>query len=77
MPTAPSPPRLMKAVAAAQYCGVHEATFVRWVEEGKIAPPRVIGGNVLYERGDIDAFIDALPRRGAPANDPPQHIRAV
>lgn len=52
-------PRLMPAPAAAAYIGVSET---RLRELG--IPRRVLGARRLYERADLDDYIDSLPYEG-------------
>ena len=53
------PPRLMQAKAAAHYLGM-SPTKLRSLD----LPCREDGGNVLYDRADLDAYADRLPYRG-------------
>ena len=50
------PPRLMQAKAAAHYLGV-SASKLRSMD----LPCKRDGGNVLYDRADLDAYADSLP----------------
>lgn len=50
------PPRLMQAKAAAHYLGISESKL-----RGLKLPSKPVGGNVLYDRADLDAWADALP----------------
>ena len=50
------PPRLMQAKAAAHYLGVSPSKL-RALE----LPCKRDGGNVLYDRDDLDAWADTLP----------------
>lgn len=47
-------PRMFKARRAAEYLGVSETTF-----RGLGIRSLRVGGNVLYDRLDLDAWIDA------------------
>lgn len=53
------PPRLMQTKAAAYYLGVSESKL-----RGLNLPHRRDGGNVLYDRADLDAWADGLPYDG-------------
>lgn len=53
-------PRLMKAPLAAQYLGI-SASKLRTLP---ISAKRD-GGNILYDRLDLDAYADSLPYDGA------------
>lgn len=53
------PPRLMKAKAAAHYLGLSE-TKLRALN----LPCKRDGGNVLFDRADLDAWADGLPYDG-------------
>ncbi len=59
------PPRLMQAKAAAHYLGVSASKF-----RGLDLPCRVDGGNVLYDRSDLDAWADRLPYRDSAIESP-------
>lgn len=52
-------PRLMQATAAAHYLGCSPSKL-------RTLPIRRLrfGGNVVYDRGDLDAFADSLPYEG-------------
>lgn len=50
------PPRLMQAKAAAHYLGVSPSKL-RTLD----LPCKRDGGNVLYDRADLDAWADTLP----------------
>lgn len=52
-------PRLMKAKAAAHYLGISPSKL-----RALALPVRRAGGNLLYERADLDAWADALPYDG-------------
>lgn len=49
-------PRLMKAKAAAHYLGLSESKL-----RGLDLPCKEDGGNVLYDRLDLDDYADRLP----------------
>lgn len=53
------PPRLMQAKAAAHYLGI-SPTKLRAIG----LPCKRDGGNVLYDRSDLDAWADGLPYDG-------------
>jgi hypothetical protein len=53
------PPRLLKADAAAHYLGVSVSKLY-----GLDIPKKRDGGNVLYDRADLDAYADGLPYEG-------------
>lgn len=50
------PPRLMQAKAAAHYLGLSPTKL-----RGLNLPRKEDGGNILYDRTDLDAYADALP----------------
>jgi hypothetical protein len=52
------PPRLMKAKAAAHYLGYSESKL-----RALALPCKEDGGNVMYDKADLDAYADALPYR--------------
>lgn len=54
------PPRLMQAKAAAHYLGISESKL-----RGLSLPCKRDGGNVLYDRMDLDAWADRLPYEAA------------
>ena len=53
------PPRLMQAKAAAHYLGMSPSKF-----RTLSLVPKTDGGNVLYDRADLDAYADSLPYDG-------------
>lgn len=53
------PPRLMGAAEAAAYLGISATTL-----RGLAIPQRQLGGRVLWDRIDLDAFASSLPYRG-------------
>ncbi len=53
------PPRLMQAKAAAHYLGLSPSKL-RTLD----LPCKRDGGNVLYDRTDLDAYADQLPYDG-------------
>ncbi|MGV6848584.1 MAG: helix-turn-helix transcriptional regulator [Marinibacterium sp.] len=63
MTTAPIIPRLLQARDAAAYVGLSVTKF-----RGLKLPARRHGGNVLWDRSDLDRFIDALPYDGEGAD---------
>lgn len=52
-------PRLMQATAAAHYLGVSPSKL-----RSMNLPRKEMGGNMVYERADLDAVADALPYEG-------------
>ena len=52
-------PRLMPAPAAAHYIGISESKL-----RSLGIPRRVMGGNRLYDRFDLDAYASSLPIEG-------------
>lgn len=61
------PPRLMQAKAAAHYLGISPSKL-----RSLGLPARQDGGNVLYDRADLDAWADQLPyavREDNPCDD--------
>lgn len=62
-------PRLLGAELASRYVGVSPTKFYRLVEEGHISQPKLSGGSVHWDIRDLDDYVDALPKRGEPAND--------
>jgi hypothetical protein len=56
------PPRLLKVKAAAHYLGMSPSKL-----RGLDLPCKRDGGNVLYDRDDLDAYADALPYVGGSA----------
>lgn len=53
------PPRLMQLKAAAHYLGMSESKL-----RGLPLPCKRDGGNILYDRLDLDAYADGLPYNG-------------
>jgi hypothetical protein len=51
----------MQSRAAAHYLGISETKL-----RGLGLPCKEDGGNVLYDRNDLDAYADRLPYRGIP-----------
>lgn len=54
-------PRLMNADQAAHYVGLSPSKL-----RTKEIPCKVDGRNKLYERADLDAYVDGLPYAGYP-----------
>jgi predicted DNA-binding transcriptional regulator AlpA len=61
------PPARMTAPHAAYYLGVSESKFYAGVNSGEYPLPVKDGGNTLWLRADIDAFIQARHNGGAKA----------
>jgi predicted DNA-binding transcriptional regulator AlpA len=58
--TAPLVPLLLRAAAAAKYCGVSEATFWRWDSAGRIPRGRKISAGVkVWSRPELEAWAAA------------------
>ena len=57
--TAPAPltPRLLNVSAAAEYLGA-TIWFVRTIAWGKKIPSVTFGNRLLFDRADLDAFIE-------------------
>lgn len=55
----PFPPRLLPAPQAAAYLGISETSL-----RGLSIARRVLGGKRLYDRLDLDAYVDSLPVEG-------------
>lgn len=53
------PPRLLQAKAAAHYLGMSVSKL-----HTLDLPCKRDGGNVLYDRADLDAYADSLPYEG-------------
>jgi len=55
-------PVLVSETTAARLCGVSQAVFRRWVDQGRLSPVDVGVRRNLYSVADIRAFADGLPR---------------
>ena len=75
-PRAAIVPRLLRVVDACAYVGLGETVFRLRVEEGQIAQPTA-EDPPRWKREDLDAYVDALPRRGEIATNPRRKVRAV
>jgi predicted DNA-binding transcriptional regulator AlpA len=62
------PPRLVGRETAAAYVNLSPNTFDTLVKDGRMpAPKRLSAGRVAWDVRELDTFVDALPREGAPA----------
>ncbi|HAR50395.1 MAG: helix-turn-helix domain-containing protein [Rhodobacteraceae bacterium] len=52
-------PRLMAARAAAKFLGISESKL-----RTLAIPRKTFGGNVVWDRADLDAYADSLPYEG-------------
>ena len=57
-------PRGLPRLDAAEYLGISPSKFSCLVREGILPVPRVIGAKKLWDRRDLDAFFETLPRDG-------------
>ncbi|KAA5606347.1 helix-turn-helix domain-containing protein [Roseospira marina] len=64
--TLPNWPRLLSEQQAAAYCGVTGETFRRHIP----VAPRRLGRRVLYDRRDIDRWLDGADENGGPIPEP-------
>ena len=55
------PPRLMQAATAARYLGMSRTKFLTLG-----LPRKRVGGNVLYDRLDLDAYASSIDTEGGP-----------
>jgi predicted DNA-binding transcriptional regulator AlpA len=51
------PPWQTKAVLA-EHISVSERTIENWVQQGKLPPPRRIGGLLLWRWSEVEKFLD-------------------
>ena len=65
----PNWPRLMGSDLAAPYVGISESNFLAGVEKGDWPKPVRYGRRVLWDRLDLDAAVDRMAGREAPAED--------
>ncbi len=56
-------PRGLRRPDAAAYVGVSTSHFDSWVRAEIMPQPRVVGGVVVWDRFELDAAFDQLPRR--------------
>jgi predicted DNA-binding transcriptional regulator AlpA len=54
-------PRLLRRKRGASYLGLSEATFDRFVKDGKLPPPKKLENFKAWDRYTLDRFVDALP----------------
>jgi excisionase family DNA binding protein len=52
------PPRAMRADRAAAYLSLSRATFLKWVDDGRLPKPKRLGGVVFWDRLALDAFVE-------------------
>ena len=55
---------------AARYVGVCATTFDGMVRDGRMPSPRRVGARKLWDRREIEAAFDALPKDGESAANP-------
>ena len=63
-------PRLLRREDAASYLGVSASYFDKLCAKGLAPAARQLGTVKGWDRFEIDAVIDRLPRDGAPADGP-------
>lgn len=56
------PPYRMKALEAAEYCGMSKTSFLRAVANGEFPPGYKSTGGVYWKRADLERSIDAAER---------------
>jgi predicted DNA-binding transcriptional regulator AlpA len=65
--TAASPRRGLSHVEAAIYVGVGPSKFDEMVADGRMPPPRRIDGRKVWDRHELDASFNDLPRDNSAA----------
>jgi hypothetical protein len=63
-------PRGMRRPAAAYYIGVSPTKFDEMVNDGRMPPPKVADGCVVWDRTLLDIHFEALPDRQAESGNP-------
>lgn len=61
-------PAALRRKAAAAYISVSASKFDELRDTGKVPPPKILGGVLVWLRIDLDEALDALPT-GLAAND--------
>lgn len=61
--------RMLRREIAAEYCGVSTGTFDRLVRERKLPPARLFGPIKVWDRHEVDGYLDELPSVGADENE--------
>lgn len=56
-------PRGLNRVKAAAYVGVSSSLFEEMVADGRMPSPKTINSRRVWDRREIDASFDALPRK--------------
>lgn len=62
----PAPRRGLRRTEAADYVGVSPSKFDGLVADGRMPPPRLLDGCVIWDLLELDAAFDDLPRKGHP-----------
>lgn len=64
-------PRMLRERPAADHCGVAPATMRNWRHQGRGPSYRKCGRTVLYDRAELDAWLEGLP-----TIQPREHVAA-
>jgi Helix-turn-helix domain len=57
----PIPRRGLSRVEAAMYLGISPSKFDQLRRDGRITPPKILDGRLVFLREKLDEFLDALP----------------
>ena len=63
------PGRMLRRNIAAEHCGVSTGTFDKLVRERKLPPARLLGPVKVWDRHELDGFLDELPSAEADENE--------
>lgn len=55
--------RGLNRARAAAYVGVSPSLFDEMVSDGRMPPPRIINSRTVWDRCELDASFDILPRK--------------
>jgi hypothetical protein len=63
------PPRWMRRVEAARWVGMSPSKFDQLIKEGRLPPPKMIDGVLLWDHYRLDAAVELFPDKGAATDD--------
>ena len=58
------PPRWMRRTEAARWVAMSPSKFDQLVKDGRLPPPKMIDGVILWDRYRLDAAVELFPDRG-------------
>ena len=63
-------PKGLSAGQAAAHLGISRSKFDELVKDGRMPQPRRVDGRRLWDRREVEAFFEMLPRAGTPEVEP-------